>query len=60
MKRTPTLETYRDDAGQYRWRLRAANGQVMAQGESHSTRSNAWLAGRAVIRAAAAAVVVNT
>ncbi len=35
------LELYRDRAREWRWRLRAPNGEVMATGESHRRRSNA-------------------
>jgi len=30
MKKTMTFEVYQDKAGQFRWRLKAANGQVLA------------------------------
>lgn len=59
MKRTPKLETYRDEAGEYRWRLKAGNGAVIAQGESHPDRTKARRAGRGVLAAAKAAVMVD-
>ena len=36
--RTGGFEVYADRAGRYRWRLRSANGQVVAQGQSYRTR----------------------
>ncbi len=36
------FEIYRDNRGEYRWRLRAPNGLVIADsGEGYATRSNA-------------------
>jgi uncharacterized protein len=36
------FQIYADSAGKYRWRLKAANGQVVASsGESFDSRSNA-------------------
>jgi len=29
------FEMYKDPKGQYRWRLKAANGEIIAQGESY-------------------------
>jgi len=34
----PTIEIYRDDAGEYRWRLRAANGELVATAGEGFTR----------------------
>lgn len=44
---TPTFETYPDSAGEYRWRLTAANGEILgASSEGFSSESeagkNAW------------------
>lgn len=36
-----TVHVYRSPDGQYRWRLRAGNGEIVATGESHPTRFNA-------------------
>ncbi len=33
------FEIYKDAAGQYRWRLKAANGEIIAQGESYYTQT---------------------
>lgn len=34
------FEIYKDNAGEYRFRLLAGNGQVIAQGEGYSTKAN--------------------
>ena len=35
-------EIFEDDAGEWRWRLRAANGEIIAQSESYVSKSNAF------------------
>ena len=35
------LEVYRDRSKQYRWRLRARNGRIVATGESHPRKRDA-------------------
>jgi len=42
---------------QYRWRLKAANGEIVASGEAYKTLSGAKDGVEAVKRAAAAATV---
>jgi len=37
----PTFEIYKDKAGEWRFRLKAKNGQVVAVGEGYTTRQNA-------------------
>lgn len=32
------FEIYRDDSGEWRWRLKAANGEIIASGESYRNR----------------------
>lgn len=44
------------DVEEWRWRLRAANGEVLASGESFTTRSDAWRAVHTVARAVLDAV----
>ena len=34
----PVFETYKDQAGEYRFRLKAANGEVIAVGEGYSSK----------------------
>ena len=37
-----TFELYRDNAGEYRWRLRHQNGNIIADsGEGYSSKANA-------------------
>ena len=58
MKRTPTIETYRDTRGEWRWRLRASNGRLIADsGEGYSDRRGVMRAIEALRRALPAAVV---
>lgn len=40
MKRTPTVEFYKAADG-HRWRLRSANGRIVAQGEAHTSERDA-------------------
>ena len=37
----PEFEIYRDNAGEYRWRLQAANGEIVAASEGYTTASSA-------------------
>jgi uncharacterized protein YegP (UPF0339 family) len=40
--RRPVIEKYEDAAGEWRWRLKAANGQIIAtSGEGYDSKSNA-------------------
>ena len=35
------IETYKDKAGEFRWRMRASNGQIIAtSGEGYANRSD--------------------
>lgn len=34
------FEIYKDAAGQWRWRLKAANHETIAQGESYTSKQN--------------------
>lgn len=50
------FEVYEDKGGKYRWRLKAANGQIVASsGESFDSKSNARQAAEAVKESAASA-----
>ena len=51
------FEIYKSAGGEYRWRLRAKNGEKIAQGESHPTKRGAKAAIEAVRRCAADAIV---
>lgn len=55
----PKVEIYRDKAGEYRWRLKAANHQVVASGEGYKTRAGALRGFAALQRAARIAKVVD-
>lgn len=42
-----TLTVYRDRAGEWRWRIKAANGRIVADsGEGYTSRANACRAAR--------------
>jgi uncharacterized protein YegP (UPF0339 family) len=49
------FEIYEDAGGEYRFRLKAANGEIVAQGESYATEAEAREAIDAVRTAAAEA-----
>ena len=34
------FEMYKDPSGQYRWRLKAANGEIIASGEAYRNRDD--------------------
>jgi uncharacterized protein YegP (UPF0339 family) len=51
----PKFEIYEDESGKYRFRLKAANGEVVAQGQSYATVAAVRDAVEAVKRAAAEA-----
>ena len=54
-----SFEVYKDKAGKYRFRLKAANGQVVASGEAYESLSGAKEGCGAVQRAADGAKVVE-
>ncbi len=39
VEKNPKFEVYRDKAGEYRFRLKASNGQVIATGEGYKAKS---------------------
>jgi uncharacterized protein YegP (UPF0339 family) len=43
------VEFYEDESGEWRWRLKAMNGQIIATGEGHTREADAL---RAFLRAA--------
>jgi uncharacterized protein YegP (UPF0339 family) len=53
------FEVYPSTKGQFRWRLKAANGEVVATGEAYASKSGAKAGADSVKRAAAAAEVVE-
>jgi uncharacterized protein YegP (UPF0339 family) len=58
--RTMKFEIYVDASGQYRWRLRASNGQIVASsGESFASKANARAAAENVKARAGSASIVE-
>lgn len=55
-----TFEIYQDSKGQYRFRLKARNGEVVATGESYTTKAGAMKGVSAVQRAAEGAAIKDT
>jgi len=53
------FEIYKDQGGQFRFRLKARNGEVVATGESYPTKAAAKKGVQAVQRAADDAKVVD-
>lgn len=54
------FEVYEDKSGKYRFRLKAGNGEVVAQGQAYETKAAAHKGTEAVQRAAAGATTVDT
>ena len=54
------FEIYKDSRGEYRFRLKAGNGEIVATGESYKTKSGVKDGIEAVKRAAAAATIDDT
>ena len=55
-----TFEIYRDKKGEFRFRLKSRNGEIVATGESYPSKAIAKKGIAAVQRAAADAKVVDT
>ena len=55
-----TFEVYEDKAGKFRFRLKAGNGQIVAQGEAYESMSGAKEGCEAVKRAAEGAKIVES
>ena len=53
------FEVYQDKAGKHRFRLKAANGEVVAVGEAYESQSGAHAGSAAVQRAADGAKIVD-
>ena len=51
------FEIYQDTSGQYRFRLKAASGEVIATGEAYATKAGAKSGCEAVIQAAPGATI---
>ncbi len=59
-QRKARFEIYRDAVGLWRFRLKAANGEVVASGEAYHNKKDAKRGARALKRAAAQARIVET
>ncbi len=53
------FEIYKDQGGQFRWRLRAVNNEIIAQGEAYVTKQGCLDGINAVKRLAPTATVVD-
>ncbi len=53
------FEVYEDKSGDFRFRLKAGNGEVVATGQGYSSKAGAKAGCEAVQRAAAAAEIVE-
>lgn len=53
------FQIYQDRAGQYRWRLLARNGEIVAVSESYTTKYSAKLSAQRVKILAPIAVIVE-
>jgi uncharacterized protein YegP (UPF0339 family) len=53
------FEVYQSKSGGYRWRLKASNGEIVAQGEEYVTKDGARNGCDAVRRAANDADIVD-
>ncbi|MBP5448235.1 MAG: DUF1508 domain-containing protein, partial [Treponema sp.] len=38
--KNPKFEIYKDKAGEFRYRLKASNGEIIASGESYTTKQS--------------------
>lgn len=60
MPRKPTFELYQDNAGEWRWRLVATNGNIIADsGEGYDRKATARNGLESVMRNAPGAIVVE-
>lgn len=58
-EKNPKFEIYTDKAGEFRFRLKATNGQIIAVGEGYTTHSNCVKGVESVKKNAADAEVVE-
>ena len=50
------FHVFQDKRGGWVWHLKAANGRIIARGESHTRKQDAWRAVNTVLTAAARAL----
>lgn len=55
----PKFEVYMDRSGQYRWRLRARNGEIVAISEAYTTKYNANQSVQLIKTIAPSALIVS-
>ena len=53
------FEVYKDSAGEFRFRLKASNGQVIATGESYKTKAGVLNGIDSIKRNAAGAAIID-
>lgn len=53
------FEIYTDNSGKFRFRLKAGNGEIVANGQAYETKASARKGAEAVMRAANGAKVVD-
>ena len=53
------FEIFKDDKGEYRFRLKASNGEIIAQSEGYTRKENAEKGVDAVIKYSASAETVD-
>jgi hypothetical protein len=51
------FEIYQENSGQYRFRLKAGNGEIIATGEAYATKAGAKSGCEAVMQAAPGATI---
>jgi uncharacterized protein YegP (UPF0339 family) len=56
---TAKFEVYKDSAGEFRFRLKASNGQVIATGESYKTKAGVLNGIDSIKRNAADAAIID-
>lgn len=59
MSKQSKFVLFKDASGQLRWHLKAGNGRIVCQGESHGTRQHALRAIQCVMTTSAAATVAD-
>ena len=57
--RKPKFEVYKDHAGKFRWRLRAANEEEIASGQGYESKESCMKGIESVMNNAAAAKVID-
>lgn len=59
VRKNPKFEVYQDGAGQYRFRLRAKNGEIIAASEGYKAKASCLNGIKSVVRNSASAEVVR-